>query len=368
MTSPDPRMARATAPVARARDIANVRFVRPDLNRTTAFLGDFGLLAGPSGGEPSARRRSFSAAGGYGPCYIAEQGPRPVFLGFSLAMASPADLEALAGLPGSGPVEPAEDWPEGLQVRLKDPAGNDVRGVFGPPRAPSPDRLPLDQNLTTPRRRLNAMQRPPAGPSNVLRLGHVVINVVDFFRSVRWYIDTFGLIPSDIQTLPDGDAAIVFLRCDRGDEPTDHHTLVLVQNVENGYSHCAFECIDVDDIAMGQEHLLSRGWTHAWGVGRHLLGSQLFDYWRDPWGDKVEHFVDSDMFTAARPTDVTPLTSGGLYQWGPPLPADFEAPRITPAFLWRAIRNVRRSPEMTFARMFALLKIIQKPPRPWARH
>ena len=32
--------------------------------------------------------------------------------------------------------------------------------------------------------------------------------------------------------------------------------------------------------------LAARGYPHAWGVGRHILGSQIFDYWRDPFGHK----------------------------------------------------------------------------------
>ena len=118
---------------------------------------------------------------------------------------------------------------------------------------------------------------------------------------------------------------------------------------------------------MGQEYLLSRGWKHAWGMGRHVLGSQIFDYWRDPWGDKVEHFCDSDLFTADHPTSVSPLTMGSLYQWGPPTPKDFEAPKITPGFLAKVIGNIRRSDEMSFARAKQLLRTIGGPPRPWLK-
>jgi hypothetical protein len=25
-------------------------------------------------------------------------------------------------------------------------------------------------------------------------------------------------------------------------------------------------------------------------LGRHIPGSQIFDYWKDPWGDKPEHY------------------------------------------------------------------------------
>lgn len=364
MMEVDPRMGRAAAPVCKAWDIANVRFGRPDLDAQRRFLEDFGLVTSQARPE----RLSMRAAGGYGPCVLVEKTRKPAFLGVSLAVPAREDLDRLTALPGASAIEPAEDWAQGLQVRLRDPAGHAVRAVYGPQAALPAPRAPMMQNLLEARPRVNDMQRPPQGPSQIRRLGHAVINVVDFFACVRWYMDTFGLIASDVQTLPDGEPALVFMRCDRGDVPADHHTLVLVQHVVNDYGHCAFECIDVDDIAMGQEHLHARGWTHAWGLGRHLLGSQLFDYWRDPCGDKFEHFVDSDMFTADRPTDTSMLSTEGLYQWGPPLPKDFETPRLTLGFVWTAVRNVRASPEMTFRRMRALLKAVGAPSRPWARH
>ena len=37
--------------------------------------------------------------------------------------------------------------------------------------------------------------------------------------------------------------------------------------------------------------------TTTTGVGRHVLGAQVFDYWRDPWGHVLEHFTDGDLLT-----------------------------------------------------------------------
>ena len=51
----------------------------------------------------------------------------------------------------------------------------------------------------------------------------------------------------------------------------------------------------VDAVAMGGEYLKERGYDRIWGIGRHIQGSQIFDYWRDPWGNVVEHFTDSDL-------------------------------------------------------------------------
>jgi hypothetical protein len=35
----------------------------------------------------------------------------------------------------------------------------------------------------------------------------------------------------------------------------------------------------MDTQLFGHQWLEQHGYTNCWGVGRHLLGSQLFDYW-----------------------------------------------------------------------------------------
>ena len=51
------------------------------------------------------------------------------------------------------------------------------------------------------------------------------------------------------------------------------------------------------------------------GIGRHILGSQIFDYWQDPWGDKHEHYCDGDLFTADEPTGVHAVSREAMAQW-----------------------------------------------------
>jgi 3-(3-hydroxy-phenyl)propionate hydroxylase len=358
----DPRLARAENPVAKAQDLAFVMFGRPDLDEMARFLVDFGLKRV----ERRPDRLVMRAARGPGPAHVTVQAKKPGFIGLALRVRSEADLEALARLPGASAIEPLDLPGGGHHVRLTDPAGFQVWAVAGqatigedPVRSATPANTP--QRLE----RVNEFARAPLQPATVLRAGHCVLGAVNFFATARWYIETFGLIPSDVQCLSADDAALAFMRCDRGDDPADHHTVVVAQNVANGFSHAAFEVIDLDDVALGQEWLLSKGWRHAWGLGRHVLGSQIFDYWRDPHGDKLEHYADGDLLSADVPTGYSRLTSSSLYQWGPPVPADFEKPKITPALIATAIRNIRASPELDFARLRRLLGAISAPSRPW---
>lgn len=364
MVPHDPRLVRATNPVAKAQDLSFVMFARPNLDTMERFLVDFGLKRA----ERRPNRLVMRAARGPGPAHVTLAAKKPGFIGMALRVRSEADLEALARLPGASDVEPLDLPGGGQHVRLTDPAGFQVWAVAGQASiAEDPVRPPTPANTPQRLERVNEFARAPLQPATVLRAGHCVLGTVNFFATARWYIDTFGLIPSDVQCLSQGDPALSFMRCDRGDEPADHHTVVVAQNVTNSFSHAAFEVIDLDDVALGQEWLLAKGWRHAWGLGRHVLGSQIFDYWRDPVGDKLEHYADGDLLSADVPTGWSQLTSSSLYQWGPPVPADFEKPKLTPALIITVIRNISRSPELDFARLRRLMGAISATSRPWTK-
>ena len=107
------------------------------------------------------------------------------------------------------------------------------------------------------------------------------------------------MIVSDFLYYPgqrDRGPAMSFIRCDRGSTPADHHTLALALGPSNRYVHSAYQACDLDAIAAGGEYLRELGYYRSWGIGRHIQGSQIFDYWRDPDGFLVEHFADGDMF------------------------------------------------------------------------
>ena len=69
---------------------------------------------------------------------------------------------------------------------------------------------------------------------------------------------------------------------------------------------------------MGHQHLLDRNATLVWGIGRHLHGSQIFDYWYDPDRFIVEHYADGDIVNETYETLRAP--AGVMAVWGPPVP------------------------------------------------
>lgn len=129
-------------------------------------------------------------------------------------------------------------------------------------------------------------------------------------------------VTSDEIQFPNGSALGAFLRCDRGPEPTDHHSVFLVQMPGGapGFHHAAYEVRDLDDLMAGHNHLQRKQHRSAWGVGRHTLGSQVFDYWLDPWGRQLEHWTDGDLFTAEDAPHVATVQELMGTQWGPAAP------------------------------------------------
>jgi catechol 2,3-dioxygenase-like lactoylglutathione lyase family enzyme len=280
----------------KVREIAFVRFGAPDLDAMERFLTDFGLVV-----HAREAGRIFARASDPAPyVHVTERGDAG-FRGVAFEAASAEDLAAAARLDGASPVEKIDAPGAGQRVRFTDPDGYAVEVVHGRERlAPLPVRSAAPLNRGSERLRHGRLQRVAAGPSSVKRLGHAVLRVSDFRRSEAWYKSRFGLLSSDEVYLGDPQNVVTaFLRCDRGDAYTDHHT---------------FLCVGIGPV--GFDHLAKAGYQHHAGVGRHVLGSQVFDYWRDPWGHVLEHFTDGDLLNREHETGhYDPGTALGT-QWG----------------------------------------------------
>ena len=131
--------------------------------------------------------------------------------------------------------------------------------------------------------------------------------------------------------------AMAFIRCDQGSVPCDHHTLAMALQPKTGYLHSAYQLTDLDEVAAGGEYLRERGYQHAWGIGRHIQGSQIFDYWRDPDRLMFEHYADGDVFDCSIEPGWSPMSVSGLAQWGPKATADFTG-AVDPGVVVAAIK------------------------------
>ncbi|GAC1571708.1 MAG: VOC family protein [Sphingomicrobium sp.] len=302
-------------------DIESVRFGAPDLRLMRDFMIDFGLSEAADVQDGVLRMRGTGDAPFIHETVEGEAGFRAV----TLRAESDADLQALA-VAEKVAVTDASGPGGGKMVTLRDPDGFVVEVVAGKSRVKELEhRSRAPWNVIARRERPGAAKRLDAGPAGVVRLGHVVLGVSNVSTSWDWWQDRFGLLMSDEVRAPTGDLAAIFIRCDRGDKPVDHHTLnfASIPGVPPKFHHAAFEVADLDDLMAGSQHLETKGYFHDWGVGRHILGSQVFDYWRDPFGHRVEHWTDGDLFDASSPPNITDIPTMMGHQWGPASPADF---------------------------------------------
>ena len=349
---------RSRNPVIKVADIAWLEFERADLTRAEAFARAFGFHTAQH--RPDELQLRGTQAGG--PCVILRRGRRNRFAGVAFRAGDEADVLRLAGNVGA-PARPLPETIGGLSVGLIDPSGMLVRVVAGLHELPElPGQQPHTFNFGHDVRRTNTGQRPPRVPARVQRLGHLVVQSTKYLETLNWYLDNLGMIVSDFLYFPgqrDRGPAMSFIRCDRGSTPADHHTLAMALGPANRYVHSAYQVSDLDALAAGGEHLRARGYRRSWGIGRHIQGSQIFDYWRDPDGYLFEHFTDGDLFDNTLDPGWAPFTASGLAQWGPPATRDFLGtdPKSACRELVSMVTALRAHNEFDINRLAGLLKV-----------
>lgn len=348
-------------PIVRAAAMQYIVLERQDPDQMENFIMDFGLRRVAAEGETRYYRGN-----GCAPYHVAVRpADQNAFVGLGLAATSDRDLERLS-LETSVPIETAVGPGAGRKLTLADPDGLKVDFISGVQEAAPIPYQPRTLPLNTPDRkaRVNQPIRPDLAPSPIARLGHVFLERTHFLESANWYMRHFGFIASDIQYFPDGRPGLGFFRLDRGDEPTDHHSLAILGAPGPRMGHVSFETFDLDALGQGGQYLQAQGWEHYWGIGRHALGSQVFDYYKDPVGDEWEHYIDGDVMDASYETNYIPLTRGSLWQWGADLP-DTMQPPMTPEQAEAVHAAGGFGPAADKDQVVGLMAALAIPPRPW---
>ncbi|KAI1635445.1 Glyoxalase/Bleomycin resistance protein/Dihydroxybiphenyl dioxygenase [Biscogniauxia mediterranea] len=90
--------------------------------------------------------------------------------------------------------------------------------------------------------------------------------------------------------------ALTFMHLDRGKEYSNHDMMFMQRaphDVTKSYiNHASHEVADLDN----------QGYENIWGLGRHTLGSQIFDHRMDPSGYKIEPYAAGDLVNDDTPT------------------------------------------------------------------
>ncbi len=305
----------------KVRDLAYGRLRAPDLDGMEEFLTHFGMVR-------AARTPNALYMRGTDPqhhIHVTEKGD-PGFIGFAYYAASEEDLSRVAKAPGASAVEKIDEPGGGQRVRLREPNGYQIEVVYGIESLPA---IPVVRDpMNTgpePLRRAGKLMRLTPSPAPIKRIGHGVMGSPKVRETVQWFRETLGFICSDDVYAGDPENIIgSFNRCDRGDEYVDHHTLFCVRNERAGLNHVSFEVPDVDAVFKDHEYLTRLGkYEHMWGVGRHLLGSQVYDYWCDPWGRVHERWADTDRLNATSGSHLLSAQEALVSQWGEDPPAKF---------------------------------------------
>ncbi|RYC63977.1 hypothetical protein CHU98_g2239 [Xylaria longipes] len=262
--------------------IAHVYYKYPDLEEAKQFFLDFGFTEekrisnDESGGDDE--KIYFRGYGAEPWVLCATKSDKPEFGGAAFVVESEEDLRiATMTLPNASGIYELEDAPGGGRcVTFHDPVdGWPMHLVHGQRSADMLD-IPLPQ---TP-------------------VNYIVHDAENIDRTA-------------------------FCRLDRGEEEVDHHVFFFAEGPVYNVHHSSYETHDFDTQVLGHDWLREKGYRNCWGVGRHVLGSQIFDYWFDPSGFIFEHYVDGDLVNADEPTHRSQDGPGSLHVWGPDVPSAF---------------------------------------------
>lgn len=279
--------------------IAHVYYTHSDLDKARQFLLDFGFQIAEDRGDTVFYK-------GYGTepfVYCATKGTENSFGGAGFVVESLADLElASKTLPDASAVEDSDAPGGGKRVTFRDPVdGYPFHLVYGQTPVATSAHLPeLEYNFPEAKHRaVNKTQRFKKGPAPVHKLGHFGCCVTNYAKTFEFYTTRFNLKATDVIHDAKGTDNTAFLHLDRGMEQVDHHTFFIFEGeCRSRYAtrehlltrppiagpkyhvhHSSFEVHDFDIQGLGHQWLRDKGYDLVWGVGRHVLGSQIFDYW-----------------------------------------------------------------------------------------
>lgn len=285
-------------------------FIVPDLVEAQTFYSEFGLAVSTKGNR-------LQLAAGAAPHVwgtIAE-GPRKKHQYLSFG-AFEEDIKPFA---------------ERLQAmgvkRLDPPAGTDSNGLWFHDHDSNLIEVKVAPKVSPDAKSEFGIHSVPAGErgqpyrskmtrTHPRRLSHILMFTTDVAKAIAFYSRVLGLRLSDHS----GDN-IAFMH---GIHGSDHHLVAFARSGAPGHHHFSWDVGSINEIGIGAMHMLGKGYSRGWGLGRHVLGSNYFHYVRDPWGSYSEYSADIDYVPSDCdwPTGDHP-PEDSFYAWGPDVPEDF---------------------------------------------
>ena len=305
---------RSDLPTAAVHSLDHVGFDVPDLEEARRFYSTFGLDVKDGTDPGGAPRLEVSTHNDPRPwLFIGKSGTTKKKLTWISFGAYEEDLPAIhARLEKLATKATAPKTREPHAMFYEGPHGVVVEVRATPKRTPDEPDAPV----TRPREnRRGAPLRSRSWPVKPTRLSHALVFSPDLAETVAFYTEALGLRVSD------DSPGIVFLHAPHG---SDHHTIAFAKGPASGLHHVSWSVPSFDDVGLGKMQMAAQGYDRGWGVGRHVLGSNYFQYVRDPWGSYSEYSFDIDHIPSSIDWPAsTQSPDDGFYLWGPDVPPDF---------------------------------------------
>src|SRR5699024_10858423 len=114
--------------MAIAVDLAQVTYQAPNLDVMEHFLTTFGMTKSPGSDQDALYMRG---TGAQHHIHVTRIGEKQKFLGVSIEVASRADLEELAAMKDSSPVQESTEPGGGSEVVMNTPDGIEIKAIWG---------------------------------------------------------------------------------------------------------------------------------------------------------------------------------------------------------------------------------------------
>ena len=142
------------------------------------------------------------------------------------------------------------------------------------------------------------------------RLQHLTLQSLDIKKFINFYHKKLGFVISDRVVDENGEITTCFLRSNK-----QHHTIACFKAQNIGIDHHSYEVGEWNLIRDWCDHISRNGLTLFWGPGRHGPGNNLFVFFEDCDGNKIELSAELELIKNRKYID-WPHEARTLNLWG----------------------------------------------------
>lgn len=179
-----------------------------------------------------------------------------------------------------------------------------------------PDHKTAMPDLSIPSNVRGAPARSKAPRERPTRMSHMALFTSNVTRSLDFHIRALGV------RLADRSGEIIAFTYGR--HGSDHHLLAFLSGGGPGLHHSSWDIPSVEDCGRTNTQLRAAGYDRHWGPGRHVLGSNYFNYTKDKFGQWWEASAHIDFIEKNADWTIANFADeDSLYLWGPDMPEEF---------------------------------------------